>query len=101
MERTVFFVLLVFLPMLVPSSLQETETHGNVQDPCGELKQLRELVYQQVATLSEIKVKMMYMEKEFTGEMKNITLPFITLTVSAAVQRVSALYRYSKSVCRN
>ncbi|KAM9440715.1 uncharacterized protein Hap1MRO34_025902 isoform 1-T1 [Clarias gariepinus] len=48
------------------NSVQEMEARGTFQDPHGELKQLRELMYQQVATLSEIKVKLVYMEKENT-----------------------------------
>ncbi|XP_026766162.3 complement C1q-like protein 2 [Pangasianodon hypophthalmus] len=52
--------------MSEPSSVQETEPEGISQDACGELKQLRELVYQQAVALSEIKVKMVYMEKENT-----------------------------------
>ncbi|XP_060768619.1 uncharacterized protein LOC132875690 [Neoarius graeffei] len=54
--------------MLVGSGLQEMESHGNCQDRCCELKQLRELIYQQVAALSEIKAKMEYMEKENTAQ---------------------------------
>ncbi|KAB5522777.1 hypothetical protein PHYPO_G00163340 [Pangasianodon hypophthalmus] len=71
MERTVFYLLVVFLLMPEPSSLKETEqseVHGSSQDVCGELKQLRELVYQQAVALSEIKVKMAYMEKENTAQ---------------------------------
>ncbi|KAM9441013.1 complement C1q tumor necrosis factor-related protein 4-like [Clarias gariepinus] len=43
---------------------QEVESYGDCQPSCEELKQLRELVYQQAAALSEIKTKMVYMEKE-------------------------------------
>ncbi|KAM9440716.1 complement C1q-like protein 4 isoform 2-T2 [Clarias gariepinus] len=50
------------------NSVQEMEARGTFQDPHGELKQLRELMYQQVATLSEIKVKLVYMEKENTAQ---------------------------------
>ncbi|KAG7314354.1 hypothetical protein KOW79_021657 [Hemibagrus wyckioides] len=64
MERNVLYMLVVFLLMPVPSRMQEMEPQGSSQDLCGELKQLRELVYQQAATLSEMKVKMEYMEKE-------------------------------------
>ncbi|XP_053533240.1 collagen alpha-1(VIII) chain [Ictalurus punctatus] len=64
MLRTVFHLLVVFLVMSVPDSLQDTEPHGSSQDFCGELKQLRELVHQQVAALAEIKVKTVYTEKE-------------------------------------
>lgn len=98
MERTVFHILVVFLLTPVPSSLQETETHENRQDPCGELKQLRDLVYQQAATLSEIKTKMVYVEKEHAGETKNITF-----SNTVAVYTISALYHQPEpeSVCRN
>lgn len=72
MLRTVFHLLVVFLVMSVPNSLQDTEPHGSSQDFCGELKQLRELVHQQVAALAEIKVKTVYMEKENAGETKNL-----------------------------
>ncbi|XP_060768520.1 complement C1q-like protein 2 [Neoarius graeffei] len=74
MERTVFHVLVVFLLTPVPSSLQETETHGNFQDPCSELKQLRDLVDQQTATLSEIKTKMVYMEKENAAQSAELSV---------------------------
>lgn len=72
MERTVFYVLVVFL-FLVPSSLQDTETNEKVEDPCPELKRLWELLYQQAGSLSELKLKMEYMQQQNTGEMKNIT----------------------------
>ncbi|KAF4073418.1 hypothetical protein AMELA_G00258590 [Ameiurus melas] len=64
MERTMFYLLVVFLLLPVPSSLQDMKSHGNSQDPCGELKQLRELVHQQAAALSKIKEKLVYMENE-------------------------------------
>lgn len=80
----------MFLLMLVPSSLQEPETSRNVQDPCNELKQLRELVSKQAVALAEIKVKMEYMEKENAGEAKMVTLPSVTLAAaSVAVYTVS------------
>ncbi|MCJ8748921.1 hypothetical protein PDJAM_G00170230 [Pangasius djambal] len=51
-----------------PSSVQEMEPDRTSQSACGELQQLRELVYQQANALSEIKVKMVYMEKENTAQ---------------------------------
>lgn len=80
MERSVFHTLVVFLLMPLSSRLQETEPQRSSQDLCGEMKQLRELVYQQAVTLSEIKVKMVYIEKEKAGE-TCVTLPSITLAV--------------------
>ncbi|XP_026766213.3 complement C1q-like protein 2 [Pangasianodon hypophthalmus] len=68
MERTVFYLLVVFLLMPEPSSLQETEPHGTSQDPWSELKQLRELVQQQAAALSEIKEKLVNMENKNTAQ---------------------------------
>ncbi|KAF7689002.1 complement C1q-like protein 2 [Silurus meridionalis] len=68
MERIAFHVLITFLLMPEPSLLQETEMKGTSQDVCYEMKQLRELLYQQVAALSELKVKMEYMEKENTAQ---------------------------------
>ncbi|XP_053533241.1 cerebellin-1 [Ictalurus punctatus] len=70
MLRTVFYLLVVFLLMPVPSSLLETEYHGTCQDLCGELKQLRERVHQQAAALSEIKKKLVYLENESAGRPK-------------------------------
>ncbi|KAK2816687.1 hypothetical protein Q7C36_022958 [Tachysurus vachellii] len=66
MERNMLHTLVVFLLMPLSCRLQEHERSS--QDVCGELKQLRELVYQQAAALSEIKVKMVYMEKEKADE---------------------------------
>lgn len=75
-------MLLAFLLMPVLSRMQEMEPQGSSQDPCGELKQLRELVYQQAAMLSEMKVKMVYMEKEKAGEKMPCFLPSHSLSVS-------------------
>lgn len=93
MLRTVFYLLVVFLLMPVPSSLLETEYHGTCQDLCGELKQLRERVHQQAAALSEIKKKLVYLENESAGEMKNIPLPSITVSITVAVYTVPALLK--------
>ncbi|KAF5890975.1 complement C1q-like protein 2, partial [Clarias magur] len=68
MESSVFRVLVVFLLTPGSSSQPEAEPQRNSQDSCGELKLLRELVYRQAAALSEIRVKMEYMEKEHTAQ---------------------------------
>ncbi|KAK3508946.1 hypothetical protein QTP70_014787 [Hemibagrus guttatus] len=71
MERSVLHVLVAFLLMPVPSRMQEMEPQGSFQDPCSELKQLRELVSQQAVALTEMKVKLVYMEKE-TAERRKV-----------------------------
>ncbi|KAI5089640.1 hypothetical protein C0J45_21048 [Silurus meridionalis] len=57
-----FQVIVLFLLLHVPSSLQDTDS----QDLPGDVKKLQELVQQQTASLSELKLKVEKVEKENT-----------------------------------
>ncbi|XP_036435937.1 complement C1q-like protein 2 isoform X2 [Colossoma macropomum] len=65
MERTA--AVAVALMLLLQNSLQDPEVSAKSQDCPDELKQLKDLVYQQATALAELKVKMSYMEKESTA----------------------------------
>ncbi|KAL7834238.1 hypothetical protein SRHO_G00284850 [Serrasalmus rhombeus] len=65
MERTA--AVAVALVMLLQSSLQDPAVAVKSQDCSDELKQLKDLVYQPVTALAELKVKVSYMEKENTA----------------------------------
>ncbi|KAI5089639.1 complement component 1, q subcomponent-like 4 like precursor [Silurus meridionalis] len=71
MEKTVFYALaLMLLLALVTSSQQESHSQENSEEEHDDVKQLQNIVYQQVAALTEIKVKMENMEKESTERPK-------------------------------
>ncbi|KAI5630328.1 complement component 1, q subcomponent-like 4 like precursor [Silurus asotus] len=66
MERSMFQVIVLFLLLHVPSSLQDTDS----QDLPGDVKKLQELVQQQTASLSELKLKVEKVERENTERPK-------------------------------
>ncbi|KAI4904181.1 hypothetical protein NFI96_022119, partial [Prochilodus magdalenae] len=66
MERTAVVALQLLLLVLLQNSLQETEA-ADALKPSDQLKQLREIMYQQGTALAELKTEMKYMEKENTA----------------------------------
>ena len=66
MKRTAVVALQLLLLVLLQNSLQETEA-ADALKPSDELKQLRDIMYQQGTALAELKTEMKYMEKENTG----------------------------------
>ncbi|KAL7834233.1 hypothetical protein SRHO_G00284800 [Serrasalmus rhombeus] len=68
MERTV--VVVVALMMLLQNSLQDTEVLGKSLGSSAELKQLKDLVFQQGLALTELQVR--FMEKDDTDLRRNM-----------------------------
>ncbi|KAI4904176.1 hypothetical protein NFI96_004557 [Prochilodus magdalenae] len=63
MERTAVVALQLLLLVLLQNNLQKTEA-ADALKPSNELKQLRDIMYQQGTLLAEMKTEMKYMEKE-------------------------------------